>query len=133
MIAVKCAITYLNYCFVWSAPVPPTVFTSPSDSCNTIAKRPVAFIVEASGDEPLEYQWQHNTLTEEEDWKPLVPDAKSYEGADTPTLIFPSVGRSDEGKYRCRVSNKAGGVVSNSAALSIGKMIVYSSRSFNKM
>ena len=104
--------------------MPPTVLTSPSDLCSIITKQSVTFVVKASGDEPLEYQWQQNTLTEEEDWKPLVPDAKSYEGADTPRLTFPSVGRSDEGKYRCRVFNKAGEVVSNSAALSIGKMIL---------
>ena len=76
----------------------------------------------------MEYQWQQNTLTEAEDWKPLVPDGKSYEGADTCKLTFPSVEKSDEGKYRCQVVNKAGEVVSESAALSIGKINVCSTR-----
>ena len=104
--------------------MPPKVLTSPLDSFNIVAKQSVTFAVKASGDEPLEYQWQQNTLTEAEDWKPLVPDGKSYVGAHTSELTFLSVGKDDEGKYRCRVFNKAGEVVSDSAALSIGKMIV---------
>ena len=104
--------------------MPPKVLTSPLDSFNIVAKQSVTFVVKASGDEPLEYQWQQNTLTEAESWKPLVSDGSSYEGADTPKLTFPSVGKDDEGKYRCLVFNKAGKIFSNSAALSIGKMSV---------
>ena len=49
-----------------------------------------------------------------EEWKPC--DAK---GSNTATLIIPSVQKSNEGSYRCVISNCAGSQISNSAELEV--------------
>lgn len=112
--------------FVCLAPEPPMVLTCPVDSCNVSVKQLATFAVTATGSKPLKYQWQRNTLMETaENWKPLAPDGNSYQGADTATLTFPSVGKDDVGRYRCQISNKVGIIVSNSAVLTVGKILIW--------
>lgn len=112
--------------FVCLAPEPPMVLTCPVDSCNVSVKQSATFAVTATGSKPLKYQWQRNTLTETaENWKPLAPDGNSYQGADTANLTFPSVGKDDVGRYRCRISNEVGIIVSNSAVLTVGKILIW--------
>lgn len=112
--------------FVCLAPEPPMVLTCPVDSCNVSVKQLATFAVTATGSKPLKYQWERNTLTETaENWKPLAPDGNSYKGADTANLTFPSVGKDDVGRYRCQISNKVGIIVSNSAVLTVGKILFW--------
>ena len=48
------------------------------------------------------------------------------EGPQTATLNIPSVQQSNEGKYRCIISNCAGSQTSNTATLSLGKKSITS-------
>ena len=75
------------------------------------------FSVEASGNEPLSYKWEWKPA-ECEEWQPC--DAKGSNGA---TLTIPSVQKSNEGSYRCVISNYAGEQTSNAANLIVGKNI----------
>ena len=78
------------------------------------------FTVEATGTEPLNYQWLHWKSAEEEgeseEWQPCPA-----KWADGITLTIPSVQKSNEGSYCCVVSNCAGSEASNPAELSVGK------------
>jgi glucose/arabinose dehydrogenase len=70
------------------------------------AGRPATFTVEASGTTPLSYQWQRN--------------GADLPGATGPSLTLPSVTAADSGaRFRARVSNTAGAVLSNEAVLSV--------------
>ena len=79
------------------------------------------FTVQTTGTEPLDlsYRWQ---------WKPAGEEGRSeewqlcdVEGPQTATLSIPSVQNTNEGVYRCIISNQAGSQTSKSAKLSIGK------------
>ena len=45
-----------------------------------------------------------------------------FPGADSSTLTIPSIQMSDEGSYRCTVSNCAGSDTSDSATLTLGEL-----------
>ena len=76
------------------------------------------FTLQATGTEPLSYHWQ---------WKPAEEGGSEgwqtcrAEWSDGATLTIPSVQKSNEGNYRCVISNYAGTQTSNPAKLSIGK------------
>ena len=74
----------------------------------------VSFNVTATGTAPLSYQWQ-------KDGEDLT-DGGSITGATTATLTITGVMESDEGGYRCVVTNTAGMVTSNTAMLTVGKI-----------
>ena len=81
--------------------------------------KPVNFTIGTTGTEPMSYQWQ---------WKPAGENGGSeewqlcdVEGPQTAVLSFPSVQKSNEGQYRCSISNCAGSQTSNTATLSIGE------------
>ena len=69
------------------------------------------FTIQAIGTKPLSYQWQ---------WKPAWQPCDA-EWCDSSTLTIPSVQKSNEGSYRCVISNCAGTQTSNPAGLSVGK------------
>ena len=78
------------------------------------------FTTEATGTEPLRYQWLH--------WKPARKGGGSEEWQPCPaewcdgaTLTIPSVQKSNEGSYHCVISNCAGSQASEPAYLSVGK------------
>ena len=80
------------------------------------------FTVQATGTEPLNYNWQ---------WKPAEKGNGNKEwepcGAgrsDGTTLIFPTVQKANEGSYHCVISNHAGTKISKEAQLSVGKKII---------
>ena len=78
------------------------------------------FTAEATGTEPLNYQWLHWKLAGEGggsgEWQPCPA-----EWCDGATLTIPSVQKSNEGWYHCVISNYAGAVISKPARLSVGK------------
>ena len=75
------------------------------------------FIVKASGNEPLNYQWEW-TPAESEEW--LLCD---IHGSNAATLTIPSVQKSNKGSYRCVISNpmNACSQTSEPANLNVGK------------
>ena len=88
-------------------PTPRTV--NPGDS--------VEFAVQASGQEPFEYQWLLN--------------GEEIEGAIAQTLLLDPVAEADEGLYSVRVSNEAGEAVSNGALLSVNDPVSFALAQFS--
>ena len=76
----------------------------------------VKFTVEATGTTPLNYQWQWKPA--EEGWQPC--DAEWCNGA---TLTIPNTKKSNEGSYRCVVSNYVGNQTSIPAELCVSKYL----------
>ena len=80
----------------------------------------MSFTVQATGTEPLSYQWEIKTGNVNGEW--LSCDVESFPGANSSTLTIPSVQKSNEGSYRCTVSNYAGSKTSESATLTVGEL-----------
>ena len=102
---------------------PPKVTTHPQELMNTLPGNPVKFTLQATGTEPLSYHWQWQPAEEEggsKEWQPCPA-----EWSDGATLTIPSVQKSNEGSYRCAVSNYAGTQTSNPANLSVGKNPIF--------
>ena len=95
---------------------PPGVTTQPQDLKDTVPGSVVMFTVEATGTDPLKYQWEWKPAGEKGEWQPC--DAEWCDGA---TLTIPIVQKSNEGSYHCVISNYAGSQTSNPAQLSVGK------------
>ena len=95
---------------------PPVVTNHPQDLKNVVPGKPVMFSAQATGTQPLSYHWEWNDYGK---WQPC--DMERVSGADSTTLTVPSVHESNEGSYRCVVSNCAGSQTSNPAELSVGK------------
>ena len=98
---------------------PPKITNQPQDFKDVVSGTPVNFTIATTGPEPLNYQWQ---------WKPAGGEGGSeewqlcdVEGPQSAVLSVPSVQKSNEGKYRCIISNRAGSQTSKSAKLSIGE------------
>lgn len=88
---------------------------------DAIPGKAATFLVQATGTEPLSYQWQFKAAGEEDGrdkWQ--VCDT---EGSDSASLTIPSVQRLNEGNYRCVVSNIAGNQTSEAVQLTIGKKV----------
>ena len=93
---------------------PPRITLQPQELKDAVPGKIVTFTVQATGTEPLSYQWklqQCGTLC----------DVESFPGANSSTLTIASVQKSNEGSYCCTVSNCAGSVTSECATLSVGK------------
>ena len=99
-----------------SATVAPQVTVHPVDQTNIVPGSDVSFSVTATGTEPLSYQWQKDGVD--------LTDGSSITGATTATLTIADVMESDEGGYRCVVTNTAGMDTSNTAVLTVGKEFV---------
>jgi hypothetical protein len=80
----------------------PVIVADPVSRTN-IAGTAAAFEVDASGDEPLTYQWRRN--------------GAALPGAVATSLILPSVQMSDQGLYDVIVQNDFGSVTSRGAVL----------------
>ena len=105
--------TYVYFC---PLDEPPKITLHPKSLKEVCPTKPVVFTVQATGTDPLSYYWQWKPAGENEEWQPCDADL-SY-GA---TMTIPSVQKSNEGSYRCVISNYAGTQTSNPAELSIGK------------
>ena len=98
---------------------PPKVTSQPKSLKKVVPRTTISFTVQASGTDPLNYQWQWRPVDEEngsEEWQSC--DA---EWCDDGTLTIPSVQKSNEGRYRCIINNCAGSQTSKPVQLSIGK------------
>ena len=93
---------------------PPRIVTHPHGVKNAIPEKPVTFSVQATGTEPLNYQWECKIGD--------GSDVESFAGANSSTLTIPSVQKSNEGSYHCIVSNCAGSETSQCATLIVGKL-----------
>ena len=90
----------------------PQVTVHPADQTNVAPGSDVTFSVTATGTAPLSYQWQKDGVN--------LNDGGRISGATTATLTITGVTESDEGGYRCVVTNSAGTDTSNTATLTVG-------------
>ena len=95
---------------------PPGVATQPQDLKDAVPGNAVMFTVEATGTDPLSYQWDWKPAGDRNEWQPV-----EFSGSDQFTLTISSVQKSNEGSYRCVISNCAGTQTSSPAQLSVGK------------
>ena len=93
---------------------PPRITTHPQELKADIQGKPAKFTIQATGTEPLRYNWQWKPTAEEGEWQPCP--TKWCDGA---TLTISSVQKSNEGRYRCVISNCAGSQASNPAKLEV--------------
>ncbi len=84
--------------------LPPVIVRQPQ-SQEILAGSTASFSVEASGTEPLQYQWRFN--------------GQNLAGAKSPTLSLTNVQTANAGLYSVVVSNTAGMIISSNALLSV--------------
>jgi hypothetical protein len=84
--------------------IPPSITTQPSGQ-TALAGGNAAFVVVATGDPPLSYQWRFNNV--------------GISGATTSALAITNVQPSNDGSYSVLISSPYGSVVSSSATLSV--------------
>ena len=89
------------------------VTVHPVGQTNIVPGSGVSFNVTATGTTPLSYQWQKDGVN--------LTDGGRITGATSATLTITGVMETDEGGYRCVVTNTAGMDTSNNAALTVGK------------
>ena len=99
--------------FIHVVDQPPQVTDHPEGKSNIAPRSDVSFHVTATGTAPLSYQWQKDGVD--------LTDGGSITGATTATLTITGVMESDEGGYRCVVTNIAGVDTSNTAMLTVGE------------
>ena len=87
--------------------IPPQVTAQPINLLKKLSGSTVMFSVTATGTAPLSYQWQKDGVN--------LNDGGSISGATTATLTITGVTESNEGGYRCVVTNSAGTDTSNTA------------------
>ena len=97
----------------------PRIVSQPQELRDVVEGKSAKFSIQATGTEPLNYKWQWKPIGKDyasEEWEPCR--TKWSSGA---TLTIPKVEKSNEGNYRCVVSNFAGDQISNPAKLTVGK------------
>ena len=100
--------------------IPPRITAHPQELKDAVPDKFAMLTVQATGTEPLKYQWEHELGYGSGEWQ--LCDVERFPGANSSTLIIPSVQKSDEGSYRCIVSNLAGWETSESATLTVGEL-----------
>ena len=105
--------------FFFYVAVPPRITGHPQDIKDAIPGKSLALVVEATGTQPLNYQWEWKSALDDGEWQSC--DVERFPGADSSTIVICSVDKSNEGSYHCVVTNCAGTHISNSAKLSVGK------------
>ena len=111
-IFVVCKHSQPHVAFGFHAADPPRITTQPRGKKDAVPGNLVVFTIQATGTEPLNYQWER---------KIDGNDVERIAGANSSTLTIPRVQKSDEGSYRCTVSNCAGSATSQCAILTLGK------------
>ena len=99
---------------------PPKVNDHPKSLKDALLDEPVTFTIQATGTEPLNYHWERKSRDGSQGWQSC--DVESFPGANSSTLTIPSVQKSNEGNYRCTVSNLAGSENSECATLTLGEL-----------
>ena len=97
---------------------PPKITSQPTSQKDAIPGKAVAFSVQATGMEPLGYQWQWKPFgkkDEEDGWQNLSGEGSKFQ--------VRSVKASNAGYYRCVVSNSAGSETSQCASLTVGRHV----------
>ena len=119
-IVVCLIITRSTCCIFLPVAEPPRIITHPQE-LKALRKTTAKFTTRAVGTEPLKYKWQWKPAAKKwrmwgrsEEWQPYPA-----EWSDGSTLTIPSVEKSNEGSYRCVISNYAGSQISNSAELEV--------------
>ena len=103
---------------------PPRITCHPQELNDAVPGKPMTFTVRATGREPLTYQWQWKPAGEgsrRREWQSC--DVKRFPGANSSILTITSVLKSNEGSYRCTVSNHVGSQTSKPAILIVGKIL----------
>ena len=98
---------------------PPIITAHPQQLNDVVPGDTLTFTIQASGTEPLNYQWEIKTGEGSGVWQSC--DVERFAGANCSTFTIPSVQKSDEGIYRCVVSNSVGSQISEPVNLTIGK------------
>jgi len=99
--------------------IPPRITIHPLDMKDAVSGNSFMLHAEATGTQPLNYQWEWKSAMEDGEWQPC--DVERFPGADSSTAVISSVEKSNEGSYRCVVTNCAGAHISNSAKLTVGE------------
>ena len=97
---------------------PPRITAHPQLLKDAVPGETLALTIQASGTEPLNYQWEIRTGDGSGTWQ--LCDVERLPGANSSTFIIPSVQKLNEGYYRCVVSNTVGSQTSGPVNLNIG-------------
>ena len=98
---------------------PPSIIAHPQELKDVVSEKFAMLTVQATGTEPLSYQWQHEVKWMSGEWRSC--DVEKFSGTNSSSLIISSVQKSDEGGYRCIVSNIVGSQSSEPAQLTTGE------------
>ena len=98
---------------------PPRITTHPCEVNDAIPDKPVTVNIQATGTEPLNYQWEYKIGGGSGEWQSC--DVERLPGANSSILTIPGVQKSNEGSYRCTVSNCVDTETSEYATLTVGK------------
>ena len=104
--------------YFYTAAQPPILTTHPQQLNDAVPGETVTFTIQATGTEPLNYHWEHKTGDGSGGWQSC--NVESFPGANSSTLTIQCVQKSNEGSYRCTVSNCAGSNTSQCATLTLG-------------
>ena len=103
----------------------PNVTSHPISLENAPPGKEVAFSVQATGTQPLSYQWQWKQFGEKGEqngWQNLCCESCTLQVVEN-ELKFTRVEACNAGYYRCVVSNCAGSEISCCASLTVGKHV----------
>ena len=101
---------------------PPRITAHPQQLKDAVPGEMLTFTIQASGTEPLNYQWEIKTGDGSREWQSC--DVERFPRANCSNLIIPSVQKPNEGIYRCVVSNSVGSQISEPVNLNIGKTLM---------
>ena len=122
-LTLRCAIEFTQSVSLTHVVEPPKIITHPQELKDVVEEESAKFSIQASGTEPLKYHWQWKPAEKgsgSEKWQPCPAN-----WSDGATLTVPKVEKTNEGIYRCVVSNLAGEQISNSAKLGVGKNLKF--------
>ena len=108
---------------IFSAAEHPKITTHPQELMGIFPGKPVLFTVQATGAEPVNYQWQWKPAGDEggsEEWQNISCDGSTFQ-VETGGLKLSGVQACNAGYYRCVVSNSAGSETSQCTNLVVGK------------
>ena len=108
-----------HLCLFFCLDESPKVTSQPKRLSKVIQGTTASFTVQATGTDPLNYEWQWKPAEEKSGRKEWQPCNTSW--SNGATLTIPSVQKSNEGWYHCVISNCAGRVISKPIQLSVGK------------
>ena len=124
-----------NGLFLFSAVIlsakPPIVTFQPTSRNEVVPGKAVAFSVQATGTQPLNYQWQWKQFGKKGGWQNLSGDSGTFQEVRT-ELKLTGVKAYNAGYYRCVVSNCAGRDTSVCASLTVGEHVHFGSISMSK-